>query len=59
MLLHSNENERTIVTINSISESLKYNCKQNKPYKSIYLLSHLYEVHKQAKLIYNLGSTLE
>lgn len=51
-MLHGNENEKTLATINSRNESIKYNFKQNKEHESIYLLFHLHKVYKQAKLIY-------
>lgn len=37
-MLHSNEDERNTAAINSSSESLKYNFKQNKPH-TIYTYS--------------------
>ena len=49
-MLHSNEKERTLATVHSISESLKHNLKQKKPHKSIYLLFHLYKVQRHVKL---------
>lgn len=51
-MLYGSKNERTIATSNNMSESRKYNFKKNKPHKIIYLLFHLYKVHKQAKLIF-------
>lgn len=53
-MLYSSKNERTITTINSMGEYHKYNFKKNKPHKIIYLLFHLYKVHKQAKLIFGI-----